>query len=290
LRRLDRLAERPECRGNVAAIKQWFGKTPPPLAREEMVRLRGWWKELPRHGAGWQPALKQALGVEGAEPSDQELSRLPTVGALKLGAAIRDAEPMGMLAGLRSLTFQGGFRQPTPPVTEAVWRALVAFPLRKLACGPVEGRLAGIEALAGLEYLKIADPDVPSFEFLRPLERLATLVIACKQPPATPFSLAPIGALKELRELVLTGCPVKDLAALGGCARLHVLRLDECHLDSLADLPRLPMLTKASFSENRIRSVAPLLEQPQLVELGLEGNPLKDAKLLKARRGLRVEL
>jgi hypothetical protein len=48
--------------------------------------------------------------------------------------------------------------------------------------------------------------------------------------------------------------------------------------------------TRASFSCNRIRSAAPLLEQPALVELGLEDNPLEDAKLLKRRQDLHLEL
>jgi Leucine-rich repeat (LRR) protein len=104
------------------------------------------------------------------------------------------------------------------------------------------------------------------------------------------FSLEPIGSLKELRELVLTGCPVGDLSALGGCGRLHVLRLNRCRLDSVAQLPRLPLLKQASFSENAIRSAAPLLEQPKLVELELEDNPLEDAKLFRGRPGLKVEL
>ena len=104
------------------------------------------------------------------------------------------------------------------------------------------------------------------------------------------FSLKPVGELNELRERVLSGCPVADISALGGCDRLHVLRLDNCQLDGVDELPRLPMLKKASFSENLIRSAAPLLDQPTLVELGLEGNPIEDSKLLKRRKGLSVEL
>ncbi len=264
------------------------------LADNHLTELPGWIAGLPR---------LVALDVDG-----NHLAELPSLAAAaslrelscrrnRLGAADLRRLPAGLvelqldaeriipaaLPALRTLTLRLGSDDGVAALLGA-GLARLALHVRDPDVATLPGSLQHLDlrgcgltavpdavlALPGLESLDLRDNPLVEVPPLPPGLRILRL-----DHGVTPRALDAIGALVELRELSITGCPIARLP-LERLAALEVLEVTGAGLRDWPDcLAALPRLRRLRLADNQLTAVAPAIAQlTALEQLDLNRNQL----------------
>ena len=99
-------------------------------------------------------------------------------------------------------------------------------------------------------------------------------------------NLTPIGRLKVLRELEITGMSLVSIAPLANISNLEYLILDYNDIVNIAPLQGLTKLQYVNLGFNQIANLAPLQGLPNLVQLDLRYNQITDILPLVNNSGI----
>ncbi|MYH16621.1 MAG: hypothetical protein F4149_15780 [Gammaproteobacteria bacterium] len=172
--------------------------------------------------------------------------------------------------------------------------------------------LRGLEFATGLKSLTLASSPVPNLSpigHLAALERLDAEVSVAERNRLPDWDMSRLSGLRNLTELVLSGCPVLNIAPLAdmtGLVRLHLPHVLATDLEPLANLTgledldlsgnvvadlgflaALTNLKSLTLDGNNFSNLSPLQELASLERLSLHNNSVSDVEPLAALSGLK---
>jgi len=98
--------------------------------------------------------------------------------------------------------------------------------------------------------------------------------------------LGPLRKLKDLKDLIITGNPVKDLEPLAGMSALEYFRLDRTLVSDLRPLRQLKALEHLDLGQTRIVDLESLADMVELKALRFDGTPVSDLNPIRSLKSL----
>lgn len=162
----------------------------------------------------------------------------------------------------------------TSPALEEAARSYAGIPEGPLTVGDLAG-------LSTLRYENAEASALPELRYFPDLKKLTLTGLMAENLEAMPLcalesltltdcrvtTLKGVGSLPFLRELVVSGCPVRSLGDLSRCLELRRLCLGEADVSGFAALKTLRELAEAEIANASLNELRPLLRRGSLTDL-----------------------
>jgi len=185
--------------------------------------------------------------------TNDDLKKLPTLKAeltqlvIQDSKAVTDITPLGELTGLKSLELYLDNPADFSPVAK----------------------------LVNLAKLRITKGKYTSFDFLKPLSGLETLML--DSPPQEPSAISALAGKTKLKTLTFGGANIKDISPLKDAINLEFLSLYATKVTDLAPLTALKKnLKKLNLVRIPAKDLTPVGELSELAEIYIEATDFAD--------------
>ncbi len=242
----------------------------------EKEALTNWWNELSYE---WRSIFKKKSNLQQDSLSVAEIKKVTSIEALDLtgNKYIRNIEPLGQLAGLKTLLLGETGISDLTPIRNLT--ALVDLDISRTA---IED-LSPLKYASSLKTLKLNNTPIADISVLEKMTNLEVLDISHTKV----FDFNMLSSLSNLQSLNAANTQISYLASLEKLTTLKSVDISKTLVQDLTPLKNLASLETLSIDSTRINSVAPLasLQNLRVLEANYTGinalEPLKDLKTLE---------